>query len=582
MAIRKPIITVLGHVDAGKTKMLDAIRGTMIAEKEAGGITQHIGATEVPIEVVYKIAGPIIKKYGFDLKIPGLLFIDTPGHEAFTNLRKRGGSIADLAVLVVDVHKGLQDQTVEAIEILKSYKCPFIVAANKCDTIQGWTVNNGESSSESMQKQREDTMTLLDTKIYELVGQLHAKGFPSERFDRIKDFTKEIPIIPTAAKARMGIAELLMFLSGLSQKYMEKKLEVHQEGNCKGTVLEVREEKGLGKTIDVIIYDGMLKVGEEIAIGGKNSVITTKIRALLEPKPLDEMKNPSEKFRSVKEVRAAAGVKISAPGMEEAISGSPVRHASPETIKEIDEELHRIKFDSDAIGPIVRSNTLGSLEAMVKLLEDRGIKVMKGDVGDIARKDVLEIESVMTKDKFKGVIFAFHTKVSEGAELEAKKRGVRIFQNNVVYRILEDYEKWVQSEKDKEKKEKLSSMVFPAKILVLPDHIFRNSGPAIVGVRIEEGKIKKGVNLMKNGEVIGRIHGIQNEGEKKDEAVKGDEVALSIDDAIVGKNLFENDELFTYIPKRDFEGLESVADSFTRDEMELIQFIKKMEDKTEA
>ncbi|PIN84680.1 MAG: translation initiation factor IF-2 [Candidatus Diapherotrites archaeon CG11_big_fil_rev_8_21_14_0_20_37_9] len=582
MVIRKPIITVLGHVDAGKTKILDAVRGTSIAEKEAGGITQHIGATEVPLSIIKKQSGTLLQKYKFDLKIPGLLFIDTPGHEAFTNLRKRGGSIADLAVLVVDVHKGLQDQTKEAIEILKSYKCPFIVAINKIDTIQGWRTVPGQSASESMAAQKQEVLERLDIKIYELIGQLHQKGFPSERFDRIKDFTKEIPIIPTAAKAKIGVAELMMFLAGLSQRYLDKKLEIHTEGQCRGTVLEVREEKGLGKTIDVIIYDGMLKVGEEIAVGGKNSVITTKIRALLEPKPLDDMKNPSEKFRSVKEVYAAAGVKIAAPGLEDAISGCPVRHATEKNVKEISEELQKIKITSDSIGPIVRSNTLGSLEAMVKLLEDRGIKVMKADVGEIARKDVLEIMPVADKDKYKGVIFAFHTKVSEAAEIEAKKNDVMIFKNDVVYRILEEYEEWAKQEREKEKQEKLSSIVFPAKITILPGHIFRNSGPAVVGVRVEEGKLKKGVKLMKKGTVIGRIQGIQSNGETVTEAKKGDEVAVSIDDAVCGKHIFEKDNLYSYIPQRDFLSIENLAENFSAEEIELIQFIKKMEEKVEA
>jgi len=311
MTIRKPIITVMGHVDAGKTKILDSIRGTSVAEKEAGGITQHIGATQVPTKVIEKVAGKLLEQYKFELKIPGLMFIDTPGHEAFTTLRKRGGSIADLAVLVVDVHKGLQEQTKEAIEILKSYKTPFIVAMNKVDTIHGWTLTQGESITDALKNQREHVLEQLDVKVYELVGQLHSKGYQSERFDRIKDFTKEIIIVPVSAKNRVGIQELLMFLAGLSQKYLEKKLEVHETEAVKGTVLEVKEDKGLGKTIDVIIYDGMLSVGEEIIVGGKNGIIRTKIRALLEPNPVGEGK-PGEKYRNVKEVHAAAGVKISA------------------------------------------------------------------------------------------------------------------------------------------------------------------------------------------------------------------------------------------------------------------------------
>jgi len=574
VSLRKPIITVLGHVDAGKTKILDSIRGTNIAEKEAGGITQHIGATEVPIKIIQKQAGKLLEKFKFDLNIPGLLFIDTPGHEAFTTLRKRGGSIADLAVVVVDIHKGLQNQTIEAIDILKTYKCPFIVVANKIDTLQGWVVEKG-SISENLKTQREDVLEQLDIKIYELVGQLHEKGFASERFDRITDFTKEVTIIPTSAKKEIGIPELLMFLSAISKKYLDKKLIVNDKGTCKGTVLEVNEERGLGKTIDVILYDGMLTVGEEIILGGKNGIIKTKIRALLEPKPVGEG-NPNEKFNNIKEIHAAAGVKISAPNLDDAISGSPLRHCSEENEKEINDEIHNIKIESDAIGPIVRSNTLGSLEAIIKLLEDKGIKVKKADIGEIPRKDVLEMESVAEKDKYKGVIFAFHTKVSEAAKIEAKKRNVKIFESNVVYKILEDYEEWVKEEKDLEKNKKLSTLTMPSKFLVMVGMVFRHSKPAIVGVRILEGKLKKGTKIMKNGEVIGKVQAIQSEGKAVEEAIKGMEVAVSIDDAVVEKDLFEKDKLYSFIPQRDFLQLDTISDSFTTDELELIKEIKKM------
>ena len=574
VSLRKPIITVLGHVDAGKTKILDSIRGTNIAEKEAGGITQHIGATEVPIKIIQKQAGKLLEKFKFNLNIPGLLFIDTPGHEAFTTLRKRGGSIADLAVVVVDIHKGLQNQTLEAIDILKTYKCPFIVVANKIDTLQGWVVEKG-SISENLKTQREDVLEQLDIKIYELVGQLHEKGFASERFDRITDFTKEVTIIPASAKKEIGIPEILMFLSAISKKYLDKKLIVNDKGTCKGTVLEVNEERGLGKTIDVILYDGMLTVGEEIILGGKNGIIKTKIRALLEPKPVGEG-NPNEKFNNIKEIHAAAGVKISAPNLDDAISGSPLRHCSEENEKEINDEIHNIKIESDAIGPIVRSNTLGSLEAIIKLLEDKGIKVKKADIGEIPRKDVLEMESVAEKDKYKGVIFAFHTKVSEAAKIEAKKRNVKIFESNVVYKILEDYEEWVKEEKDLEKNKKLSTLTMPSKFLVMVGMVFRHSKPAIVGVRILEGKLKKGTKIMKNGEVIGKVQAIQSEGKAVEEAIKGMEVAVSIDDAVVEKDLFEKDKLYSFIPQRDFLQLDTISDSFTTDELELIKEIKKM------
>ena len=580
--IRKPIITVLGHVDAGKTKLLDAIRGTVIAEKEAGGITQHIGATEVPIEAVKNISGELLDKYNFDLKIPGLLFIDTPGHEAFTNLRKRGGSIADLAVLVVDIQKGLQNQTIEAIEILKSYKTPFIVVANKIDSIHGWQSMPG-SISASMTHQHPEALEILDKKIYELVGQLHQKGFQSERFDRIKEMTKEVYIVPISAKQKEGLPEVLLLLAGLSQKYLEKRLSIHVEGEGKGTVLEVKEERGLGTTIDVILYDGSLKVGEEIVLAGKNGIIKTKIRAMLEPRPLDEMRSPQEKFKNVNEVHAAAGVKIAAPGLDDALAGSPVLVGGSGSEKEVLEGIQRVKIDTQEIGPIIRSDTLGSLEAFIKLLEDRGIKVRKADIGEVTRRDVIEADAIKEKDFYMGVIFAFHTKLDDAAEKEAALRNVMIFRNDVVYRLIEEYTGWVDAEKNKEKLDKLARVTFPCQLRIIPGYVFRNSKPAIVGVEIERGKLKNNVSLMNKEGTIGKVQAIQSDGKSLEEAKKGQEVAVSIDGAVVGKDIAENDILYTYIPKKQIAMLKEVAESLSSEELELLHTIEEMErEKVEA
>jgi len=580
--IRTPIIAVMGHVDAGKTRLLDTIRGTSVSEKEAGGITQHIGATEVPMSLIEGIAGDLIQKFGFKISIPGLLFIDTPGHEAFTNLRKRGGSIADLAVVVVDVHKGLQNQTIEAIEILKSYKTPFIVAANKIDSIYGWQTKKG-SFSDNLKLQPPKTQEELDKKIYELVGQLHAKGFSSERFDRCSDFTKEVPIIPTCAKFGEGIPEVLVFLAGLSQKYLEKKLSIHVKGRGMGTILEVKEEKGLGKTIDVIVYDGTIKIGEKIVVGGRKGAIVTKIRALLEPKALDEIRNPQEKFKSIKEIHAASGVKIAAPALDDAIAGSPIRVLeSDEQKQEVIDEMQSVKIESDAIGPIIRADTLGSLEAFVKLLADRGIKAKKADVGEFTRRDVMELESLIGKDRFKAVGFAFHTKATPDALEEAGKKGIKIIEGNVIYKILEDYDKWVYDEREKKKMETMSKVVMPMKLKIIPGFVFRNTKPAIVGVKVLVGKLRTNVEVMKDGKIIGKVHAIQSDGKNGSEAKEGEEVAVSIDKATIGRNLDEGDELISFIPKKQFEKIKDLEDSLSDKELSLMEEIKKIEDEKEV
>ncbi|MEW6295448.1 MAG: translation initiation factor IF-2 [Candidatus Diapherotrites archaeon] len=578
--IRKPIIAVLGHVDSGKTSFLDRIRGTTIAAQEAGAITQHIGATEVPIEIIKELSQDLLKKYHFSLTIPGLLFIDTPGHEAFTNLRKRGGSIADLAVLIIDIQKGIEQQTAEAIEILKAYKVPFIAGLTKIDKLQHWNSKEGTFTA-NLKEQSEEAKEELDQKLYGIVGQLHSKGFNSERFDRVKELTKEIPIVPLCNKTGEGIPEILMFLAGLSQKYLEKKLSIHVTGPGKGTILEVKDEKGLGKTIDVILYDGTIRTGQEIAVGGKNGAIKTKIRALLLPKPLDEIRSPQEKFDSVKEVHAAAGLKIAAPNLEEAIAGAPLRVIEKDTdLEEVQKEIKSIEIESDDTGPILKTDALGSLEAIIKLLEKHDLKVRKASVGEVTRKDIIEMECMKEKDENKCVIIAFNTKINPEAEAEAEKRGVKIFKENIVYKLIEEYEKWIKEQQEKEKRKALEGIMLPAKIKILPSFVFRNSKPAIVGVKVLEGKLVTGVKLMRKGKNIGKVDAIQMQGENRKEAEKGSEVAISIDGAVVGRTIKEKDELLTSIPESHMKRLEEYG-SLGEEEKKLIEEIRKYHPKKE-
>ena len=310
MKIRSPIVSVLGHVDHGKTTLLDYIRGSTIADKEAGGITQHIGATEIPNDTIEEICGNFISKLTIKDLIPGLFFIDTPGHAAFTSLRKRGGALADLAILIVDINDGFKPQTFEALNILKMYRTPFIVVANKVDMIFGWETHEGVSFKESFNQQAPSVQQDLDTKVYEIVGTLHKEGFQSERFDRVSNFASQISIIPISARSGEGIIEVLAMLLGLAQQYLTEQLEINENAPAKGTVLEIKEETGLGLTIDSIIYDGVLRTNDEIALmTSSNEVLTTKIRSILRPLPLEEMRDSKKKFQKFDEVVAAAGIK---------------------------------------------------------------------------------------------------------------------------------------------------------------------------------------------------------------------------------------------------------------------------------
>jgi len=576
--LRQPIVVVLGHVDHGKTTLLDKIRGTAVVKKEPGEMTQEVGASFVPTSVIEKLSEPLKKLFPIKLEIPGLLFIDTPGHELFSNLRKRGGSVADIAILVVDITEGFQKQTVESIEILKSRKVPFLVAANKIDKISGWKAQQTYSFLESIKYQKQEVLAYLDSLVYNLVGQLAEQGFNSERFDRIKDFTRTVAIVPVSAKTGEGIAELLALLAGLTQNYMKNKLRF-AEGPAKGVVLEVKELPGLGHTIDVIVYDGVLKKNDTIVLGGLNGVIITKVRSILVPKPLQDIKLAKTDLMPIDEVYAAAGVKIYAPNLEDALAGSPIFVAENENqIEEykkiIQEEISSLKYyNANIAGIIVKADSLGSLEAIVNALQQKKIPIRLADIGPITKRDITEAELTLQEAKEYGIIAAFRVKPLLGIEIPSK---IKLIYDEIIYQLIDNIEKYINEVRESEKRRTLESLVLPAKIKILPGYVFRRSDPAIVGIEVVGGILKsKSPLIKKDGKRVGEVLQIQDNKKSIDKATKGMEVAISIKgNVMVGRQIDEGDILYTDVPKEDLEILvQKYKDIITDDMREVIKEI---------
>ena len=575
MKIRSPIVSVLGHVDHGKTTLLDYIRGSTIADKEAGGITQHIGATEIPNGTIDEICGNFISSLTIKDLIPGLFFIDTPGHAAFTSLRKRGGALADLAVLIVDINDGFKPQTFEALNILKMYKTPFIVVANKIDMIFGWETHEGASFKESFNQQAQSVKTTLDTKVYEIVGTLHNEGFQSERFDRISNFASQISIIPISARSGEGIIEVLAMLLGLAQEYLTEQLEINENAPAKGTVLEIKEETGLGLTVDSIIYDGVLRTNDEIALmTSNNEVLTTKIRSILRPLPLEEMRDSKKKFQKFDEVVAAAGIKIAAPNLDDVVSGSPLRVLNDEenVEEEILKEIEDITINTDDEGILVKADTLGSLEAIVQLLKDLEIPIREADIGDVNRRDIINSSIALNEDESHGAIIAFNVDVHQNSEEDLNNSDVKLFKGDVIYQIIEDYEEWIKQKEEARKKAFYDAIIKPAKFMSLPKLVFRQSKPAIIGIEALSGTIKQGQKLInKNGESVGIISSMEDKGETLSDISRGQRVAMAIDNAIVGKDFDEGDELFIDIPEKHYKFIQrEFKDKLTEDEFETL------------
>ena len=449
--LRSPISVILGHVDSGKTSLLDKVRGTAVQAREAAGITQHVGASYFPAETVLEACGDLLQNTNTELGLPGILIVDTPGHQVFTNLRKRGASVADIAILVVDLTRGFQAQTYESMDILKARKVPFIVAANKIDRISAWKSVHGASFGETYSKQNSKAALDLDNRIYEIMGELAELGYEADRYDKIKDFRKKVAIIPTSAKTGEGIPDLFLVLAGITQQFMMQKLE-YSEGPGTGTVLEVKEVEGLGTTIDVILYDGVIRKSDKIVVGGRQEPKLLNIRALLQPKELDEMRDPRDKFKPVDYVFASAGLKISAPGLEDALSGAPVRVAplgEEQTIlNEVAEELESFRIETKDSGIIVKVDTLGSLEAIVDMLKERNIPIQKADVGDVTKKDAIDAAIVADKIPEHGALLCFNVNVLPDAKEEIEVSDLKIFKDNVIYNLIDDYERWMIDQKE--------------------------------------------------------------------------------------------------------------------------------------
>jgi len=543
--LREPIVSLLGHVDHGKTTLLDRIAGSVRAAKEPGGITQHIGAIEVPGPTVRRLCEGVLRNG--QLRLPGLLFVDTPGHRSFETLRRRGGALADLAVLVIDVREGVMPQTRESVQILRREKTPFAVALTKIDLLAGWRKPTGPLPLlEAIRRSAPDFQKLLDQRVYSVAEELDQLGFSTERFDRVSDFTRNVGIVPVSAKTGVGVPELIALLVGLSQRFLEGELELITAGG-EATILERSDQKGVGPVGNVIIYRGHLKVGDEIVATGREAPFATRVRGIYRPVPLKEGRTSKQvRLDSLTEVQAAAGVYLAAPGIEDAMPGGLLKVVHTEEEKaRVQEELARESQPVAEValtGVAIYADTLGGLEALAFECREHAIPVHEAGVGPVGRPTVMRMATV--KDPTHRAVLAFAVPILADAVPEGEASAVRIFRAEVMYRLIEEYDAWRAERKRELEVQRRLEHVHPAKIEVLPGFIFRASKPAIVGVRVRGGTLRPGVRLMHpDGTEVGVLKSLQKEGESVAQAEENDELAASIDGAVVGRNVKEGDLL---------------------------------------
>ena len=586
---RQPIVSVLGHVDHGKTSVLDLVRSigserqASVMDREAGGITQHIGATEVPANVLNETCKEMVG--GKEFKSPGLLFIDTPGHHSFVSLRNRGGSVADIAILVVDIMEGLQPQTIESLNTLKETKTPFVIAANKIDRIHGWRCESGRSFISSFANQREDVTALFDDRYWKMLGQFSEHGFNIERYDRIKDFRQNVALVLMSAKEGEGLQDLLAVSVGLAERFLEDRL-TDTIGPAMGTVLEMRDEVGMGKTIDVILYRGDLKIGDNIMLASSDGAFTTHIKGLKRPKGMSEMRDAGKRWVNFNQIQAACGVKIVAPKLENAIAGTTLHLANTEEQKLVAEqsiqEEWRAIYDKMPImcsicnevspraefivncqngsckgaveekdGVVIKADTVGGLEALAFELFKLKIPVRQASVGPVNKKDILMAKSI--QDPLNKVILGFSTKPNtEVAEdLNKDDSEISFFSGSIIYHIIDAFEEWRENTRAEIESAQRESLVYPGRLLYLKDHTFRAKNPAIVGMRVVGGKIHIGQKLMKmDGTPVGQVKSLRSRSsEELKQANQGEEVAVAIQGPTVGRHIEELDEFYVDVPE---------------------------------
>ncbi|KAF4302004.1 Eukaryotic translation initiation factor 5B [Botryosphaeria dothidea] len=593
--LRSPICCILGHVDTGKTKLLDKIRQTNVQEGEAGGITQQIGATYFPVDALKKKTNVVNKDGAFEFKIPGLLVIDTPGHESFTNLRSRGSSLCNIAILVVDIMHGLEPQTLESMRLLRDKKTPFIVALNKIDRLYGWKKIDNNGFRESLSFQNKAVQNEFKDRLEKTKLAFAEQGFNSELFYENKNMARNVSLVPTSAHTGEGIPDMLRLITTLTQERMTNSLMYLSE--VEATVLEVKVVEGLGTTIDVILSNGILHEGDRIVLCGTQGPISTNIRALLTPAEMKELRIKSQYVHN-KEIKAAMGVKIAADGLDTAVAGSRLmvvgedddeEDLEEEVMGDLENLLSRISKTGRGVS--VQASTLGSLEALLEFLRASKIPVANISIGPVFKRDVMQCGIMLEKAKEYAVMLCFDVRVDKEAREYADQAGIKIFEADIIYHLFDSFTAHMKELEAQRKEESKMHAVFPC--VLRPVAVFNKKDPIVIGVDVIEGNLKlltpicaiKENPNTKQKEIInlGRVQSIERDHKQIAVCKKGQpSVAVKIEgpnQPLYGRHLEEKDILYSLISRQSIDTLkEFFRADVSMDEWALIKKLKPMFD----
>lgn len=582
---RSPICCVFGHVDSGKTTLLDTIRGTTMQTKEAGNITQQIGTTFIPISEITN-----------ESKLPGILVVDTPGHEAFINIRKKGSSISDIAIVVIDILKGLEPQTMESIKLLKLNRIPFVVAVNKCDRLVKYNpkipINGG--IFEHFNNQPDDTKTHMFRMINNIKGQFYGEDINVELANVNDDFKRVISMIPISAKNKLGIVDLLEFVVNLIETRAAATLILKDEVEC--TVLDVKNLKGLGIVLDCVLINGKLEVGDTIMLLDRfGQTITTKIKILKVPIGMRELQERVECTQE-KIVVASKGVRIVPTCAPDVIAGYNlilIRNdgdiVEGELILNNLWESVRTNLNHEGRGVRLHCPNISSMEAVVSLLVNKNIPISNIKIGPVHKKDLMEVvaaNSDSNEDMWSinpyCCILAFSVTIAD--ELVNNSVGAKIIESDIIYSLIDKYEAYKKTFIKNAITALKNVIVYPAILQIIDEHhIFHISKPIIIGVKFK-GKINIGqpINVLtENGAVLklGNITNIKNK--------KGDDLLEAFNDEVsvammpsMGSKIYSakidfdwKDEFSSNIDYRSAKFIETYDNDFYKENIDIIQRI---------
>jgi translation initiation factor 5B len=578
---KSPVVSFMGHVDAGKTSLMDCIRGTKIQQGEAGGITQSIGSSFVPIEHIREVTKNIKGKFSVEHNIPGVLIVDTPGHSAFSSMRDRGSSLCDLAILVIDINKGIQPQTEESIKMLKEKNVPFVIAATKIDMIYGWKKTSEVNLRKVLKEQEESTTQVMQSMMEDLKYEFSKLDIDAVFYFNNKTPNKTYSIVPISTQTNEGLSDLLSLLVYISQNWMSKKITY--KDTLDATIMESILDTKLGWVLDVILSNGTLNVGDKITVTTQDGVKISSVRNILTPPQLTQDRTKVS-WTNNSSIKASQGIRIIGSNLENCIAGSSIfkiENNEFEIIEKAKQEFDKFwkSFEWDSKGVCLVAPTIGELDAAYNLLKLEQIPIAKGEISNFTKKVADRYFSLTEEEQLKEnkIIFYFHSKPITGKQEDeysslCKDLGLTFLHNMVIYQLIDQYKetkKKFLEERKKENSEK-GKAIFPCELQILKDHVYMKGGndDLLFGIKVRAGRLLKGTPIISEKKVkLGKVTSIQKNHKEVTEAKLRDEVCIRIkneSNVSFGRQLASSDKLISELSR---DSIDELKLNF-RDEME--------------